>query len=155
MQNQNMSDLIEEYLKQVLNAQEHVEIRRSEIADQFKCVPSQINYVIKTRFTLQQGYLVESKRGGGGYIRIAKVTLAEDVEIINSLLDLIQETVTAKQAFHIIQNLYENGIISKREAEVMLVATDQNVLGVAEEKEDKLRSYMMIEFLNNLKYESL
>ena len=54
-QNQNMSDLIESYLKNVLLSNEIVEIRRSEIADQFNCVPSQINYVINTRFTIQQG----------------------------------------------------------------------------------------------------
>ena len=66
IKNQNMSDLIENYLKNVLRRNETVEIRRSEIADQFTCVPSQINYVINTRFTIQQGYVVESKRGGGG-----------------------------------------------------------------------------------------
>lgn len=71
----NISDIIEQYLKQVLELSEReiVEIRRSEIADKFQCVPSQINYVINTRFTVERGYLVESKRGGGGFIRIAKV----------------------------------------------------------------------------------
>ena len=68
MQNRNISDIIERYLKSILAEASQVEIKRSEVADQFDCVPSQINYVIKTRFTLQNGYLVESKRGGGGYI---------------------------------------------------------------------------------------
>ena len=62
MQSQNISDIIEKYLKSILADSEHVEIRRSEIADLFNVVPSQINYVIKTRFTIQNGYLVESKR---------------------------------------------------------------------------------------------
>jgi len=63
----NISDIIENYLKQVLEMsdQDNVEIKRSEIADRFQCVPSQINYVINTRFTIERGYLVESKRGGG------------------------------------------------------------------------------------------
>ena len=70
-QNQNMSDFDWKLLKNVnCIRMKTVEIRRSEIADQFNCVPSQINYVINTRFTIQQGYVVESKRGGGGYIRI-------------------------------------------------------------------------------------
>ena len=86
MQSSNMSDIIEEYLKNVLLAQEQVEIRRSEIADRFNCVPSQINYVINTRFTVQQGYVVESKRGGGGYIRIMKVNLVDDMDFIDALL---------------------------------------------------------------------
>ena len=72
MQGQNISDIIEKYLKQILADSEEIEIRRSEIADLFDVVPSQINYVIKTRFTIQNGYVVESKRGGGGYIRIEK-----------------------------------------------------------------------------------
>ena len=71
----NISDIIESYLKQVLEMSEKeiVEIKRNEIADKFQCVPSQINYVINTRFTIEKGYVVESKRGGGGYIRIIKV----------------------------------------------------------------------------------
>ncbi|MCG3055848.1 CtsR family transcriptional regulator, partial [Escherichia coli] len=71
----NISDIIEQYLKEVLELsdREIVEIKRSEIADQFQCVPSQINYVINTRFTIERGYVVESKSGGGGFIRIAKV----------------------------------------------------------------------------------
>ncbi|MCC5714945.1 CtsR family transcriptional regulator, partial [Klebsiella pneumoniae] len=68
----NISDLIEQYLKTTLmrSGNELLEIKRSELAKQFQCVPSQINYVISTRFTLEKGYIVESKRGGGGYIRI-------------------------------------------------------------------------------------
>ena len=153
MQTPNMSDLIENYLKNVLTSQEKVEIRRSEIADRFNCVPSQINYVINTRFTVQQGYLVESKRGGGGYIRIMKVNLVSDIEVIHSLLAILQEKLSAKQALHMVHNLYENDIVSKREAELMLVAMDHEVLVHAEEKEDLIRSQMMKEFLNNLKYE--
>src|SRR5690606_12275077 len=73
----NISDLIEQYLKQMLqdSSEGTVEIQRNELADRFSCVPSQINYVISTRFTLEKGYLVESKRGGGGYIRIQRIEL--------------------------------------------------------------------------------
>ena len=66
MENKNMSDMIEEYLKDVIREQGRIEIKRHELADLFDCVPSQINYVINTRFTIQHGYAVESKRGGGG-----------------------------------------------------------------------------------------
>ena len=68
MAHQNTSDLIESYIKKILENSEMIEIRRIEMADLFNCVPSQINYVINTRFTIQRGYLVESKRGCGGYI---------------------------------------------------------------------------------------
>ncbi|MDV2583569.1 CtsR family transcriptional regulator, partial [Alkalibacillus haloalkaliphilus] len=88
----NISDIIEKYLKQVLEMSEadHVEIKRSEIADKFQCVPSQINYVINTRFTIERGYIVESKRGGGGYIRIMKVESHDYADLIDHLLSLFQ-----------------------------------------------------------------
>ena len=100
-QNQNMSDLIESYLKNVLHKNETVEIRRSEIADQFNCVPSQINYVINTRFTIQQGYVVESKRGGGGYIRIMKVNLVDEMDVLNALGDLVPEELSEREGNHL------------------------------------------------------
>ena len=81
----NISDIIEQYLKQVIDLSNNnvIEIKRNEIADRFECVPSQINYVINTRFTLERGFVVESKRGGGGYIRIIKVKLHDDIDIID------------------------------------------------------------------------
>ena len=70
----NLSDLIEQYIMKAIADSEQVELKRSEIAQEFNCVPSQINYVIATRFKPAQGYYVESKRGGGGHILIKKVT---------------------------------------------------------------------------------
>ena len=75
MSGKNTSDNIEAYIKAILEQAGMVELKRSELADVFQVVPSQINYVIKTRFTESRGYVVESKRGGGGYIRIMKVNL--------------------------------------------------------------------------------
>ncbi len=89
----NISDIIEGYLKQVLElgGEGHIEIKRSEIADKFQCVPSQINYVINTRFTAERGYLVESKRGGGGYIRILRVRANSQIDLIDDVLRQIEE----------------------------------------------------------------
>ena len=89
MENRSISDVIEAYLKEIFGNDTQIEIRRSEIADHFNVVPSQINYVIKTRFTIQNGYLVQSKRGGGGYIRIERVNLLADVDVLNSLVQEI------------------------------------------------------------------
>ena len=152
MQPSNMSDIIEEYLKNVLLAQEKVEIRRSEIADRFNCVPSQINYVINTRFTVQQGYVVESKRGGGGYIRIMKVNLVDDMDIIDALLEVVPEELSMKQANHILQNLYDNELLSKREAQLLNIAMSKESLTEAEQCSDHLRSNMMKNILTSLKY---
>ena len=151
-QNQNMSDLIESYLKNVLLSNETVEIRRSEIADQFNCVPSQINYVINTRFTIQQGYVVESKRGGGGYIRIKKVNLVDEMDVLNTLGDLIPPQLSVREANHLLQNLYENELISKREAQMMALMMEKDTFPVSVKNGDEIRSNMMKKLIDNLKY---
>ena len=151
-QNQNMSDLIEIYLKNVLLSNETLEIRRSEIADQFNCVPSQINYVINTRFTIQQGYVVESKRGGGGYIRIMKVNLVDEMDILNTLGDLIPPQLSVREANHLLQNLYENELISKREAQMMALMMEKDTFPVSVKNGDEIRSNMMKKLIDNLKY---
>ena len=151
-QNQNMSDLIESYLKNVLHKNETVEIRRSEIADQFNCVPSQINYVINTRFTIQQGYVVESKRGGGGYIRIMKVNLVDEMDILNELGNLIPEELSAREGNHLLQNLYENELISKREAQMMSLMMEKDTFPSNVKNAAEVRSNMMKKLIDNLKY---
>ena len=84
-----MSDMIEEFIKELFTEEEnYIEIQRNDLAEQFNCVPSQINYVIATRFKPSQGYYVESKRGGGGHIKITKVNLTKSnyfMHIINSM----------------------------------------------------------------------
>lgn len=153
MNNQNMSDIIEAYLKKVLGTDEQVEIRRSEMAERFNCVPSQINYVINTRFTVQQGYLVESKRGGGGYIRIIKVKLLDEAEMLNMMIDVIGDEISQRDAFSIIETLYEDNMIAKREANLMLAVMEKSVLSLDPKKEHALRARILTAFLTNLKYE--
>ncbi|VDG17706.1 CtsR family transcriptional regulator [Lactiplantibacillus mudanjiangensis] len=155
MQSQNISDIIEKYLKSILADAEHVEIRRSEIADLFNVVPSQINYVIKTRFTIQNGYLVESKRGGGGYIRIEKVNLLDDADVLDTLIQVIGDAITQRDAYAVVQSLYEDGVLNRREAQLILVATDRNTLGVDDhDLENSLRARIIVGILNHLRYES-
>ena len=76
----NLADLIEQFIKESFKEIQGgiVEIQRNEMANQFSCAPSQINYVLTTRFTVEKGYFVESRRGGGGYIRIKKLKISED-----------------------------------------------------------------------------
>ena len=151
-QNKNMSDLIENYLKNVLHKNETVEIRRSEIADQFNCVPSQINYVINTRFTIQQGYVVESKRGGGGYIRIMKVNLVDEMDILNELGNLIPEELSEREGNHLLQSLYEDELISSREAQIMSLMMEKDTFPSDVKNAAEIRSNMMKKLIDNLKY---
>ena len=155
MEEKSISDIIEKYLKSILADDEKVEIRRSEIANHFDVVPSQINYVIKTRFTLQNGYLVQSKRGGGGYIRIERVNLIDDVDVLDMLINTIGQSLTENDAFTIVQTLYAEKVISQREGDLMLAALSKETLGVsARQDADRLRARVLVAFLNRLRYES-
>lgn len=150
----NVSDIIEQYLKQVLehNGSEIVEIKRSEIADKFQCVPSQINYVINTRFTIERGYIVESKRGGGGYIRIIKVTVHEQSDLIDQLLTLIGPKLSQSNAENFIYRLLEEEVISPRESKIMVGMMERSLLHIELPERDELRAKMMKSFLLSLKY---
>ncbi|OIU72858.1 CtsR family transcriptional regulator [Rossellomorea aquimaris] len=151
----NISDIIESYLKNVLDLSESeiVEIKRSEIADKFQCVPSQINYVINTRFTIERGYVVESKRGGGGYIRIMKVKAHDQVHLIDQLVSLVTKAVSQSTAADIVFRLVEEDIISEREAKIMLSVMDRSVIMVELPERDILRGRMLKAMLDSLKYE--
>ncbi len=151
----NISDIIEEYLKRVLEKSEEeiVEIKRSEIANKFQCVPSQINYVINTRFTIERGYLVESKRGGGGYIRIIKVRPNSDIHLIDHVLSLIGGKISQSSAADIIDRMLEEEIISEREARIMSAVIDRNVINFDLPERDVLRARLLKAMLFTLKYE--
>lgn len=147
-----MSDVIEAYLKEYLKANAHLEIKRSDIADHFDCVPSQINYVIKTRFTQEKGYQVESKRGGGGYIRILKIQVADEIDQINHMIDLVGEKISQRNGIHIIETLIEQEIISKREATLILSVIEKSVLHTISEHEQQARALLLKTFLEQLRY---
>ena len=155
MENKSISDVIEAYLKEILGNSAQIEIRRSEIANHFDVVPSQINYVIKTRFTIQNGYLVKSKRGGGGYIRIERVNLLDNVDVLNSLIQAIGDSIRERDAFAIVQTLYDEKVITQREGDLMLVALSKQTLDVGNTTvEAQLRARVLVSLLNRLRYES-
>ena len=129
-----------------------IEIKRNEIADRFDCVPSQINYVINTRFTLERGFVVESKRGGGGYIRIIKVKLHDDIDIIDQMLHMIEHSIAQGNAESIIIRLVEEDIVTNREAKLMLSVLDRSVLSMDLPSRDELRARILCAMLRTLKY---
>ncbi|WP_026569016.1 MULTISPECIES: CtsR family transcriptional regulator [Sediminibacillus] len=150
----NISDVIERYLKEILreNNKNAVEIKRSEIANQFQCVPSQINYVIKTRFTVERGYIVESKRGGGGYIRIIRIENEDKAKLIDDIMKMIQPAVTQQAAVDILERMLEEELITKREAKMMASAIDRSTLAFQLPVRDEIRSRIMTAMLSTLKY---
>ncbi|MFD3450499.1 CtsR family transcriptional regulator [Microbacteriaceae bacterium 4G12] len=150
----NISDIIEQYLKRVidLSGNNIIEIKRSEVADKFDCVPSQINYVINTRFTIERGFIVESKRGGGGYIRIIKVMLHDDIDVIDQMMQIVKHSISQSSAEGIVQRLAEEDIITTREAKLMLSVLDRSVLLTDLPYRDQLRARMLRAMLTTLKY---
>ena len=124
-----ISDVIEKMLIDMLTQEGgSLELRRNELAEQLGCVPSQINYVITSRFTPERGYIIESRRGGGGYVRITKKMIHRD-EYLMHLFCSVGSAIDMKSATIYILELLERGIISKREAEIingMLSAVSDN-----------------------------
>ncbi|MDD3654119.1 MAG: CtsR family transcriptional regulator [Desulfotomaculaceae bacterium] len=117
----NISDLIEQYLKKLLeeSLEDYIEIQRSKVASYFNCVPSQINYVLTTRFSTGHGYIVESRRGGGGFIRIVKLPLDHRVNLVLGICNMIGESISRADAIGLINRLQEEELITQREKRLM------------------------------------
>ncbi|MDI3258080.1 MAG: CtsR family transcriptional regulator [Kyrpidia sp.] len=141
----NITDLIEHHLKSILQQSRDgvVEIQRSELAELFNCVPSQINYVISTRFTVERGYIVESKRGGGGYIRIRKLELGQERPVHDEVVRLIGKEVSQREATDIIDHLYEDGFVTEREVRLLQAAVCRDVLQGPLPYRDQLRARLL------------
>jgi len=140
----SLAGQIEAYLKQLLHTQDYIELQRSELAEIFRCVPSQINYVLGTRFTPAQGYIVESRRGGGGYLRIVKLSWEEMQDAgADQLTEMIGEAISQNQALGIIERLLDEGCITKREYHLLRMITSREILSIAGEEEDTLRARIL------------
>ena len=114
--NNNMTDILEQYIMNLFKeaTEDHIIIKRSNVAQKFDCVPSQLNYVIKTRFTPEHGFIIESKRGGGGFIRITKITLHTNKDYIDYLIETVDnETIEVEEAVRLAKILLEKDYIDK------------------------------------------
>ena len=143
-----ISDIIAEYIKSEMT-DNGLEIRRSDLANKFGCVPSQINYVISTRFTAENGFIVESQRGGGGYIRIRRLKLDKNSYLMN-LIHSVGDAIKQQEAYHYIGALSDNDIISRREAELMISALSDITLAPAGEIRDLVRANILKNMLIKL-----
>ena len=145
-----ISDMIEEFIKDLFEEdQEAIEIQRNELAEQFNCVPSQINYVISTRFKPSQGYYVESRRGGGGHITIKKVNSTKS-EYLMHIIKNIGEKITSNEVDILLSDFLTYDFITPKEAKLLKVATSDNVLNVSQEIKDSLRARIFKNMLLNL-----
>lgn len=141
----SLAKRIEEYIKRKLMENgDAVEIQRSDLAEIFSCVPSQINYVLGTRFTPTQGYLVESRRGGGGYLRIIKLSWEEEMESeARQLCENVGAAIDQWDAEGILQRLYEDDYVTSREYHILKAIISRETLQLDLPERDILRARIL------------
>ena len=139
----SISHKIEMYLKVLLDRANNgvIEIQRGELADVFKCVPSQINYVLSTRFTPAHGYIVETRRGGGGFVRIIRLSFNSAYDFQQLLEEIIGEDLPQNQGEGLIERLTNEGIFTKREAIILKkLCSDSFLSSIDNARQGHLRS---------------
>ena len=153
----NLADRIELYLKRILeqSTEGYIILQRGVLAEEFSCAPSQINYVLDTRFSVERGYLVESRRGGGGYLRIIRLGFNNDGDFQNIMRQLIGSQLTERRAFNLLQRLVEDEIITRREEEIIRIVIHQDTLGAESPSINSLRAHMTKRILLALSREDL
>lgn len=122
-----ISDTIENFIRELFEDEQSIELRRNELASYFNCVPSQINYVISTRFTTERGYIVESRRGGGGHIRITRIAMERN-DTIRHVVNTIGNSIDVMTVEAIINTLFLNEIINSDQAKLIMTACSNNAL---------------------------
>ena len=141
-----LSDSIESFIKTLLNEEStQVELKRNELAEYFKCAPSQINYVLATRFSPDHGYLTESRRGGGGYIRIVRVVESGSQRLMYLINERIGDSLEEEECLRLISQLKEQRIVTADEASLMAASISARALSVPipETTKGVLRARMM------------
>lgn len=139
-----ISDLIAQYIMNMMeqdgSSDACATIKRNELAEELGCVPSQINYVITSRFTPEQGYIVESRRGGGGYIKITRISMDKHAAVLH-LMDSIGDKLDANTAAALIEELLKRGMIDIKTAKLMSAATSgRPYQPLPSESRDELRA---------------
>jgi len=140
-----LADIIEEHIKQLLarNGKDVIEIRRRDVAQKFECVPSQLNYGLETRFTPQRGYYVESRRGGGGYIRITRAFVRRHVLTFADITNEIGSRIGTDRADALVDRLREGGLLGERQAALIRSALRQETLGIDAPIDEMVRAKLL------------
>lgn len=142
MNGRSISDIIEEFIMSSLDDDDFIELSRNDLAKFFSCVPSQINYVLNTRFTVNRGFVVESQRGGGGYIKVVRVQ-DNNSNFLNNALNLCNQPINFVQASQIIQNLEDKEIVTEDESKLLRSAVSTKALNNPINMENALRANIL------------
>lgn len=143
-----ISDLISQTIMEMLEQSHGItEIKRNELATMLGCVPSQINYVLSSRFTPEQGYIVESKRGGGGYIKITKIRIDRSLAVMH-IINSIGSELNTNTARILLQNLHSEGLISDEAAMMISAAiSDRCYQDIPQQLRNRLRASIFKQLL--------
>ena len=137
----NISDQIEKFIIVTLGENDSIDITRNSLAEYFSCVPSQINYVLETRFTVDRGYVVESKRGGGGFVKISKIKNNSDNDYLNKLfIESIGDELSEKRFSQILDKLVNDNIMTIKEKTLIESSLSDDSLSMPFTIRDKVRA---------------
>ncbi len=146
-----ISKQIEIYLKLLINKADDniIEIQRNALAEHFNCVPSQINYVLSTRFTNDQGYCIETRRGGGGFVRIKKLDLGLRERIESLTPESINGDLFVTENIHsFIDRLHDEDFLSKRESYLLKNIFSSSIFDeLPEKKSNTVKSSLLRDVL--------
>lgn len=144
-----VSDVIEEFILSILDNSNEIDLSRNELAEYFGCAPSQINYVLSTRFNFDRGFVVESRRGGGGYIRLERIKDFDD-EYIKHILERLQSEISYKDAKYLVEDLESKEVLTSEQAKVLLLAITDKALGSPIKMEGTIRANILKNVLMNI-----
>lgn len=137
----NISDVIEKFIIQTLNEEDSIEISRNQLAEYFSCAPSQINYVLDTRFTADRGYIKESRRGGSGCIKISKIKSSSSNEYLSGLVkNSVGDELSFKRLEQILDKLLQESIVTENEKNIILAGLSDESLSMPFTIKDKVRA---------------
>ena len=138
-----LSDSIEKFIKDLMEEGSQVELKRNELAQHFGCAPSQINYVLATRFSINHGYVIESRRGGGGYVRIVRMCQSNERNLCSILMDQIGTQIDEESAVAIIKHLLDLHLVTTKEALIMRAAVSHDALALPVSAKNVLRASVL------------
>ena len=146
----NVSDIIEEFILSTMGNSDDINLSRNELAGFFNCAPSQINYVLTTRFNLNRGYIIQSQRGGGGFIKIVKLKDFDNHYVYKIIEENLNKPISYKDALYILEDLVGKSFINKTQAQAISYGLTDKALSNPIKIEGQLRANILKSFLINV-----
>jgi len=145
----NISDVIESFILSTMGSSNNINLSRNELADYFNCAPSQINYVLTTRFNINRGFIIQSQRGGGGFIRLVKIQDYDNNYISRIIENNLNSGITEKNALYLIEDLVEKEFLTQEQAKILMYSVTDKSLSNPIKMEDMLRANIIKNVLIN------